>query len=75
MCQGQPLPIDSSGLPETCPTKLKELYDKGLLDKTKFFDERLEVEYYELWHHEGRRAPIKAMLMAPDCAWWHGFYW
>ncbi len=36
--------------------KLDELYEKGLLDKTKFFDEHLEVEYYELWRHEGRRA-------------------
>ena len=54
--------------------KLDELYGKGLLDKTKFFDERLEVEYYELWHHEGRRARMGTMMMAPDYAWWHGFY-
>jgi hydroxylamine dehydrogenase len=54
--------------------KLTELYSKGLLDKTRFFDERLEVEYYELWHHEGRRARMGSMMMAPDYAWWHGFY-
>ncbi len=54
--------------------KLGELYEKGLLDKTKFFDERLEVEYYELWHHEGRRARMGTAMMAPDYAWWHGFY-
>lgn len=54
--------------------KLDELYAKGLLDKSKFFDERLEVEYYELWHHEGRRARFGAAMMAPDYAWWHGFY-
>ena len=53
---------------------LDDLYAKGLLDKTKFFDERLEVEYYELWHHEGRRARMGAQMMAPDYAWWHGFY-
>ncbi|MFH1489747.1 MAG: hydroxylamine oxidoreductase, partial [Pseudomonadota bacterium] len=53
---------------------LDELYKKGLLDKTKFFDERLEVEYYELWHHEGRRARMGAAMMAPDYSWWHGFY-
>jgi hypothetical protein len=53
---------------------LDELYAKGLLDKTKFFDEQLEVEYYELWHHEGRRARFGAAMMAPDYAWWHGFY-
>jgi hydroxylamine dehydrogenase len=53
---------------------LDDLYAKGLLDKTTFFDERLEVEYYELWHHEGRRARFGAAMMAPDYAWWHGFY-
>ena len=54
--------------------KLDELYAKGLLDNTRFFDEKLEVEYYELWHHEGRRARMGAAMMAPDYAWWHGFY-
>jgi hydroxylamine dehydrogenase len=53
---------------------LDELYEKGLLDKTKYFDEELEVEFYELWHHEGRRARFGAAMMAPDYAWWHGFY-
>ena len=53
---------------------LDELYSKGLLDKSKFFDEHLEVEYYELWHHEGRRARMGAAMMAPDYSWWHGFY-
>ncbi len=54
--------------------KLDELYAKGLLDQTKFFDEKPEVEYYELWHHEGRRARMGTQMMAPDYAWWHGFY-
>jgi len=53
---------------------LDQLYKKGLLDKTRYFDEHLEVEFYELWHHEGRRARMGAMMMAPDYAWWHGFY-
>ncbi len=53
---------------------LDDLYAKGLLDNTKYFDERLEVEFYELWHHEGRRARFGAAMMAPDYAWWHGFY-
>jgi len=53
---------------------LDDLYQKGLLDKSKFFDEKLEVEYYELWHHEGRRARMGTAMMAPDYAWWHGFY-
>ena len=53
---------------------LDDLYAKGLLDQTKFFDERLEFEFYELWHHEGRRARMGTAMMAPDYAWWHGFY-
>ena len=53
---------------------LDDLYAKGLLDKTRFFDEKLEVEFYELWHHEGRRARMGTAMMAPDYTWWHGFY-
>ncbi|MBU2550616.1 MAG: CopD family protein [Proteobacteria bacterium] len=53
---------------------LESLYQSGLLDKTRYFDERLEVEFYELWHHEGRRARMGAAMMAPDYVWWHGFY-
>jgi len=53
---------------------LDTLYEKGHLDNTRFFDERLEMEFYELWHHEGRRARMGAAMMAPDYAWWHGFY-
>ncbi len=54
--------------------KLKELYDKGLLDKKAFFRSPLWLEFYELWHHEGRRARMGAAMMAPDYSWWHGFY-
>jgi hydroxylamine dehydrogenase len=53
---------------------LDDLYANSVLDEARFFDERLEVEYYELWHHEGRRARMGAAMMAPDYSWWHGFY-
>ena len=53
---------------------IDELYEKKLLDKSKPLDEKLEIEMYELWHHEGRRARFGAAMMAPDYAWWHGFY-
>ncbi len=53
---------------------LDKLYENDLLDKSRFFDEALEVEFYELWHHEGRRARMGTAMMAPDYAWWHGFY-
>lgn len=51
-----------------------ELYAKKLLSKDRPLDEKLEVDMYELWHHEGRRARFGAAMMAPDYAWWHGFY-
>ncbi len=54
--------------------RLQQLYDNGLLGKDRYFDEQLEVEFYELWHHEGRRARMGAAMMAPDYSWWHGFY-
>jgi len=53
---------------------IDELYEKKLLSKDKALDEKLEIEMYELWHHEGRRARFGAAMMAPDYAWWHGFY-
>ena len=53
---------------------LDELYAKKLLDEKPFFNENLEWEFYELWHHEGRRARMDTAMMAPDYAWWHGFY-
>jgi hydroxylamine dehydrogenase len=53
---------------------IDELYEKKLLDNSKNLDEKLEIDMYELWHHEGRRARFGAAMMAPDYAWWHGFY-
>jgi hydroxylamine dehydrogenase len=54
--------------------KLDELYAKKLMDPQKFFTEPLFFEFYELWHHEGRRARMGTAMMAPDYTWWHGFY-
>ncbi|MFP4452345.1 MAG: multiheme c-type cytochrome [Desulfobacterales bacterium] len=53
---------------------MDRLYEEGLVDDSQMFDEKLEVEFYELWHHEGRRARMGAAMMAPDYTWWHGFY-
>ncbi|MBD3180345.1 MAG: hypothetical protein GF417_12645 [Candidatus Latescibacteria bacterium] len=50
------------------------LYSSGLLSDKRYFDEYLEWEFYELWHYEGRRARMGTAMMAPDYAWWHGFY-
>jgi hypothetical protein len=53
---------------------MNSLYEKGFLSNKSYFDEDLEWDFYELWHHEGRRARMGAAMMAPDYAWWHGFY-
>lgn len=38
------------------------------------FDDEIEWTFYELWHHEGRRARMGASMMGPDFTQWHGFY-
>lgn len=50
-----------------------QLYADGLLTSDSF-DEPIEFEIYEMWHHEGRRARMGAFMMAPDYVQWHGFY-
>jgi hypothetical protein len=51
----------------------KRLIDEGVLTKADF-DDKLDWIYWELWHHEGRRARHGASMMGPDYAWWHGMY-
>jgi len=38
------------------------------------FDDPIEWTYWELWHHEGRRARHGASMQGPDYVWWHGIY-
>ena len=47
---------------------------KGLLKNKAAFGNKLEWIYWELWHHEGRRARHGAAMMGPDYTWWHGIY-
>ncbi|MBW2146824.1 MAG: cytochrome C552 [Deltaproteobacteria bacterium] len=51
----------------------KELTKKGKLSAAPF-DDPLDLYYWELWHHEGRRARHGASMSGPDYAWWHGMY-
>jgi predicted heme/steroid binding protein len=57
---------------------IKALFDdlkqSGLVAGKPYFDEEIEWQFYEFWHHEGRRARMGTAMMAPDYAWWHGFY-
>jgi len=50
-----------------------ELAEKGKLTKGDFH-EKLDWSYFELWHHEGRRARHGASMSGPDYTWWHGIY-
>jgi hydroxylamine dehydrogenase len=51
----------------------KELMEKGKITKADF-DDKIDWIYWELWHHEGRRARHGAAMSGPDYAWWHGIY-
>jgi hypothetical protein len=46
----------------------------GVMANPASFSNDIEWIYWELWHHEGRRARHGASMMGPDYAWWHGFY-
>jgi hydroxylamine dehydrogenase len=52
---------------------MDKLYASGKLTRTPF-DEKIEWEYYELWHHAGRRARMGTAMMGPDYTQWHGFF-
>lgn len=53
----------------------KALYNaaKPLLKPVKFGN-KLDFIWFELWHHEGRRARHGASMMGPDYTHWHGTY-
>ncbi len=38
------------------------------------FSNELDFTWYEIWHHEGRRARHGASMMGPDYTHWHGTY-
>ncbi|HOB54425.1 MAG TPA: multiheme c-type cytochrome [Acidobacteriota bacterium] len=56
-------------------TEIMALATKNkLLERPSSFGNDIEWIYWELWHHEGRRARHGASMMGPDYTWWHGFY-
>jgi cytochrome c553 len=38
------------------------------------FSNKLDFTWYEIWHHEGRRARHGVSMMGPDYTHWHGTY-
>ena len=56
-------------------TKIYGMLKKsGKLERKAAFSNNIDWEYWELWHHEGRRARMGAAMMGPDYTWWHGIY-
>ncbi len=53
---------------------MKLVRQRKLLANPAAFSNKIEWTYWELWHHEGRRARHGAAMMGPDYTWWHGFY-
>ncbi len=54
----------------------KKLYTlaKPLRPHKAPFSHKIDFIWFELWHHEGRRARHAAAMMAPDYTHWHGTY-
>ena len=52
---------------------MKELEDKGYLTHEPM-DAKIKWTWFEIWHHEGRRARHGASMNGPDYTWWHGIY-
>jgi hypothetical protein len=53
---------------------MKIIDDKKLKRNKANFANDIDWIYWELWHHEGRRARHGAAMMGPDYTWWHGIY-
>ena len=52
---------------------MKPLTDQKLLTN-KPFDQPIEFENFELWHHWGRTAKFGMWMQGPDYSQWHGAY-
>ncbi len=46
----------------------------GPLLKPAKFSNKIDFSWYEIWHHEGRRARHGVSMMGPDYTHWHGTY-
>jgi len=53
---------------------MKDLVEDGVLNPNAPFEHEVQWIYWELWHHEGRRARHGASMMGPDYTHWHGMY-
>ncbi len=53
---------------------MDELTADGVLNPDAPFEHHVQWVFWELWHHEGRRARHGASMMGPDYTHWHGMY-
>ena len=53
---------------------MDELTADGIISAKAPFAKTVQWVYWELWHHEGRRARHGASMMGPDYTHWHGMY-
>ena len=53
---------------------MDELTAQNLLNAKSPMGDKLQWTFYELWHHEGRRARHGASMQGPDYTHWHGMY-
>ncbi len=53
---------------------MDDLKADGVLNPNAPFEHEVQWVFWELWHHEGRRARHGASMMGPDYTHWHGMY-
>ena len=53
---------------------MDELTADSALNPKAPFEHNVQWAFWELWHHEGRRARHGASMMGPDYTHWHGMY-
>ena len=53
---------------------MDDLKADGVLNPAAPFEYEVQWVFWELWHHEGRRARHGASMMGPDYTHWHGMY-
>ena len=53
---------------------VKQMKKDGIWKKSGFQQDDIGYIWFEIWHHEGRRARHGAAMQAPDYTHWHGMY-
>ena len=54
--------------------KIVDMLKKDGIWKNTGFQNKLGFTWFEIWHHEGRRARMAVAMNAPDYTHWHGMY-